>query len=60
MPHMTKKSAETFWNSYYRKNIAQDKSSLRQSWNDYTDALCKEGAITVKQYERWVQPRCCA
>ena len=28
----------------------------REAWNNYTDALCKDGLITVKQYETWANP----
>tara|TARA_R100001129_G_scaffold180052_1_gene157659 strand:- start:394 stop:597 length:204 start_codon:yes stop_codon:yes gene_type:complete len=28
----------------------------RTEWNDYTDALCKDGLITSKQYDTWDQP----
>lgn len=34
----------------------KDKPALDQAWNDWTDALCKEGEITSKQYETWVNP----
>jgi len=37
----------------YRKG---DVVAKRTEWNDYTDALCKEGLITLKQYENWGQP----
>ena len=33
-----------------------DAIAKRESWNNYTDALCKEGLITLKQYENWGQP----
>jgi len=35
----------------------KEKPLLRQSWNDYTDFLCKNNEITLKQYETWTQPR---
>jgi hypothetical protein len=28
----------------------------RTEWNDFTDALCKEGYITPSQYDRWSNP----
>ena len=37
----------------YRKG---DDIAKRTEWNDYTDALHKEGVITLKQYENWGQP----
>lgn len=33
-----------------------DKPMRDQAWNDFTDSLCKEGRITLKQYESWTHP----
>ena len=33
-----------------------DEVAKRTEWNDYTDALCKDGLITSKQYDIWDQP----
>ena len=33
-----------------------DEVAKRTEWNDYTDALCKDGLITSKQYNTWDQP----
>ena len=33
-----------------------DAIAKREDWNNYTDALCKKGLITLKQYENWGQP----
>ena len=33
-----------------------DTIAVREAWNNWTDALCKEGAITLNQYENWGQP----
>ena len=33
-----------------------DEVAKRTEWNDYTDALCKDGLITQKQRENWDQP----
>ena len=33
-----------------------DEVAKRTEWNDYTDALCKDGLITSKQYDTWDQP----
>jgi hypothetical protein len=35
---------------------ATDVIAKRESWNNYTDALCKEGYITMKKYESWSNP----
>jgi len=42
---------KTFTN--YRKG---DVTAKRTEWNNYTDALHKEGVITLKQYENWGNP----
>ena len=31
----------------------------REAWNNFTDALCKEGKISDWQYENWSQPASC-
>lgn len=28
----------------------------RESWNNFTDMLCKDGEISLKQYESWDNP----
>ena len=33
-----------------------DSTAKREMWNNYTDALCKDGVITLNQYENWGQP----
>lgn len=54
---MTKEEAITFFNKHIRPSIPEDdKPMLKQAWNDWTDALCKEGKITPKQYSSWVHP----
>jgi hypothetical protein len=35
---------------------ARDVIAKRESWSQYTDALCKEGTITLRQYESWSNP----
>ena len=42
---------KTFTN--YRRG---DVIAKRTEWNNFTDALCKEGVITLKQYESWENP----
>ena len=42
---------KTFTN--YRKD---DLVAKRTEWNDFTDALCKQGLITTNQYINWHQP----
>jgi hypothetical protein len=35
---------------------ATDSIAKREAWSIYTDALCKEGHITMKKYESWSNP----
>jgi hypothetical protein len=39
--------------SKYGKN---DKVAICEAWNEYTDMLCKDGLISMKQYETWDNP----
>ncbi len=34
-----------------------DRPRRAEAWNNYTDELCKDGQITLKQYESWTHPR---
>ena len=63
---MTKREALNQWKAYRLPAIlwaeAQtsgrpDRSRRCEDWNNYTDALCKNGAITERQYMTWVTPR---
>lgn len=55
---MTKIQAEEIFKADYLPNISKnDKPAKRQAWNNFTDYLCKDGQITSKQYETWVNPR---
>ena len=42
---------ETKGSRFYYDTIAK-----REAFNNYTDSLCKEGKITLKQYESWGNP----
>ena len=33
-----------------------DSIAKREEWSYFTDALCKEGYITMKKYESWSNP----
>ena len=33
-----------------------DSIANREKFHNFTDALCKEGEITLKQYENWSNP----
>jgi hypothetical protein len=63
---MTKREAETEFRAHHMPAIVErearqsggvDKPLRRQSWNDYTDMLCKGGQITHRQYSSWTHPR---
>jgi hypothetical protein len=36
--------------------VSNDRVSMREAWGIYTDLLCKDGYITLKQYESWTNP----
>jgi hypothetical protein len=36
-----------------------DWPARRETWNNWTDSLCKDGQISDWQYENWSQPRVC-
>jgi len=36
--------------------MKDDRIMKAEAWNDYTDMLCKDGIITQKQYDNWVNP----
>lgn len=33
-----------------------DLPALREVWNNFTDMLCKDGRITQRQYDTWLNP----
>ena len=44
--------------SYERDGIP-DWPARREEWNNWTDALCKDGEISDWQYENWSQSPLC-
>ena len=63
---MTKREALEQWKAYRLPAIQQveqqygngiDRCMRREDWNNYTDALCKAGALTTRQEETWTHPR---
>lgn len=42
-----------------RQGGRADMSLRRQSWNDWTDSLCKGGRISDWQENNWSQPPSC-
>ena len=59
---MTKRQAIKLFRYIYKIKAIEngyrrgDEVAKRTEWNDYTDALCKDGLITSKQYDTWDQP----
>lgn len=39
--------------AHYEQGGRPDESARAEAWNNWTDALCKEGAITQHQYDTW-------
>lgn len=55
---LTKKEAEKAFRENFPSIIKSgDKPLKRMVWNDYTDALCKNGEITQMQCSTWTQPK---
>ena len=60
--YLTKKQAlETFRADILPEVVARyglfdDKPAISEAWNDYTDGLCRDGKISIKQYDRWGNP----
>lgn len=62
---ITKHTAIEHFRYYYMPDIKEQEDGVpdyplrSESWNNFTDSLCKDGQITVKQYEDWEPPRFC-
>ncbi|WLW37001.1 hypothetical protein [Synechococcus phage S-MS29] len=37
-------------------SLRDDAIAKREAWHIFTDMLCKEGYITLRQYETWSNP----
>ena len=61
---MTKKEFMEIFKTEYMPYIIKKESELgfkdmplrRETFNDVTDAFCKNGTITEKQYNNWTNP----
>jgi len=61
---MTKKEAFAEWKEYvlpwiqsaYEKDGRVDICARAEAWNNFTDGLCKDRRITLRQYETWTNP----
>ena len=65
MKYMTKAQAVAAWRKYVKPVVVQfhgsnDKYALRESWNDMTDSLAKDGRITWQQCYNWTPPKECS
>ncbi len=64
---MTKREALEIWRKHYLSGVQStyeqdgvpDYPARSESWSFYTDGLCREGSITLCQYESWSAPREC-
>ena len=43
----------------YEQDGIPDIPARCETWNNWTDSLCKDGQISDWQYANWSQPRCC-
>ena len=50
LPHMQ---------TIYEQDGVPDWPARRETWNNWTDSLCKDGQISDWQYENWTHPACC-
>ena len=57
---MTKREAKANFLAVSVPEGLNDKPAMRYAWGLYTDLLCKEGYITLKQYETWTCPFWCS
>ncbi len=42
----------------YEQDGIPDWPARREAWNNWTDALCKDGEISDWQYANWSHPPC--
>lgn len=54
MPAILKKEEEQGYMA-----AVKDVPMRSEAWNNFTDMLCKDGEITLKQYESWTHPSIC-
>lgn len=60
---MTKQQAfQTFTTEFYgnkrnlKRAVANDYYAVQLEWSCFTDMLCRNGDITLKQYSAWLTP----
>ena len=56
--YMTKAEALRCFKELWKmtNSSKSDSTAKREMWNNYTDLLCKNGDISLSQYENWDQP----
>ena len=64
-PMLWADAVETFTNEIlpmiqhaYERDGQPDIPARCEAWNNWTDALCKDGRISDWQYENWSHPPC--
>ena len=53
---MTKREAKANFLAVSVPEGLNDKPAMRYAWGLFTDMLCRDGYITMKQYETWTCP----
>ena len=53
---MTKREAKAHFLAVSVPEGLNDKPAMRYAWGLFTDMLCRDGYITMKQYETWTCP----
>ena len=48
--------AESYQRTWTNGRRSADTVARAEDWGAFTDALCKEGRISLKQYEGWACP----
>ena len=53
----TKKIFNSFWKECIEEmpHLKGDKIAKSEGWANFIDSLCKDGEITEKQYENWLE-----
>ena len=56
------KAVKRFIQTYFRDEqdlrhwLKADRPAVQYAWSLYTDAMCKNGEITLQEYESWTFP----
>ena len=61
-PMKKAEATQLFVESYYgdKENLHQaikkDRLAVQQEWEIFVDSLCRDGEISIKQYDSWIFP----